>query len=251
MPSMHRSFTIPTSSADNSTVNISLYEPSLTGDNLGHKTWAAAYLLSKRLCRLKDYIPCLARPQQEHSLPRVLELGAGTGLVGLSFAATFRSVVHLTDLDEIVPNLATNIEANKTSLIDAGSMATAYVLNWATLPERVGKDQGYDVIIAADPLYSPEHPQLLVDAIVSQLSPSEDARVIVELPLREAYLGEVRCLWDGMKEKGFELCDEGEEVGYDDWDEGTSEVRCWWGVWRWQQTSERVLLGKPAKEARQ
>ena len=60
-----------------------------------------------------------------------------------------------------------------------------------------------------------------------------DARVVVELPLREAYAGEMEEMKGRMKEKGLRIVDQGDESGWDDWGRigGIGEVRCWWGVW--------------------
>ena len=67
------------------------------------------------------------------------------------------------------------------------------------------------------------------------------ARVVVELPLRSDRYPppEHEALRARMREVGFVLGEEGEEVGFDDWEEprpggGQLEVRCWWSVWRWK-----------------
>ena len=231
-PSLTSSFTLSGLTKD---VTIVLHEPSMTGDNLGHKTWAAAYLLSKRAHQLGSVIPCLSSSSSvEDGEPiRVLELGAGTGLSGLAFASIFKSTVHLTDLEEIVPNLASNISANEESIERAGSSASAFTLDWANISTTVSEDSKYELVVAADPLYSPEHPMLLVGTIVCYLRRNDSSRVVIELPLREAYQPEVQALRRIMEEKGFELTHEGEDTGYDDWDDGRREVRCWWGIWRW------------------
>jgi len=67
------------------------------------------------------------------------------------------------------------------------------------------------------------------------LDRSPDARFVVELPLREIYMPEVKEFWSLMVEKDFLLVHEGEEIGRHDWGgevEG-QEVKCWWGIWRW------------------
>ena len=65
------------------------------------------------------------------------------------------------------------------------------------------------------------------------------ARVVIELPFRSAEPSEHEGLRGRMREEGFVLVEEGEEVGYDDWEDlrvsgGQLEVRCWWSVWRWR-----------------
>lgn len=232
-----------------SSISISLHEPSLTSDNLGHKTWLASYLLAKRLPLLRHHLPLLrplsklGRPSRSSAPPteplQILELGAGTGLVGITAAAVFPSVsVHLTDLPAITPNLQDNVSRHIQSGLDFDECrnVTVGVLDWSDLPSEVGTLRKYDVIIAADPLYSPLHPVWLVNTIALFLKGGQHARVIVELPLREVYTFEVEDFRTRMGEAGFILVEDGEEVGFEDWGQCTSEgdqleINCWWGVW--------------------
>jgi hypothetical protein len=203
MPAMSRVFAVPTSCGQEYT--LTLHEPSLTSDNLGMKTWVSSYLLSQRLNSLLEPTPQLVpstadtptpTPDSDRTL-RALELGAGTGLVGLSFAALRgkSANIHLTDLPEIVPNLSHNAALNVELLNKTAATVTTGVLDWSASPETPPTaEQQYDLILAADPLYSPEHPRLLVDTIAVWLSRGLDARVVLEMPLRDAYLPQVQDL---------------------------------------------------------
>lgn len=254
-------------------ISISLHEPSLTSDNLGHKTWLASYLLAKRLVLLRRHLPLpppLLHPSLESELAKpkppiesssaitastsepfqILELGAGTGLVGITAAALFPSAsLHLTDLPAIVPNLQANVSRNifsEKSDFDGSRNVTVGVLDWSDLPrseakveaevENEGLRRRYDLIIAADALYSPSHPTWLVNTINLFLRRQRNARVIIELPLREGYATEVQDFRTRMSETGLVLIEDGEEVGVEDWQGATEgdqqEVKCWWGVWR-------------------
>ncbi|KKK15939.1 putative glucose-inducible SAM-dependent methyltransferase Rrg1 [Aspergillus ochraceoroseus] len=243
MPAMSRVFVIPTSSGEELT--LTLHEPSLTADNLGMKTWVSSYLLSRRLHTLPDSTPQLIpsasiTPTSGRTL-RALELGAGTGLVGLSFAALRgkSATVHLTDLPEIVPNLSHNVSLNVELLTNTAATTTTGVLDWCVTPEPLPvPEEQYDLILAADPLYSPSHPQWLVDTIAVWLGRGLDARVVLEMPLRDAYLPQVEELRQRMGHLGLAVVEEGEETGYDDWetaDGGALAVRCWWSVWGWSE----------------
>ncbi|KAK5121238.1 hypothetical protein LTR85_005404 [Meristemomyces frigidus] len=233
-------------------LQIRLHEPALTADNLGLKTWASSYLLAKRLVALKYSLPPLAQGAA------ILELGAGTGLVGIAAAAVFKTDVFLTDLPDIVPNLERNAKANSLAIAShgGGEVHTA-VLDWSdpavfTLPPTADAGSpgpaprhSFPLILAADPIYSPEHPRLLVQAIAHHLSLGEDARVVVEMPIRDAYAAEREDFRDRMRGLGLGVVGEGEEVGFDDWgaaggcgrggegEEELAEVRCWWSVWGW------------------
>jgi lysine methyltransferase len=242
MPALSRAFTIPTSSGESFT--LTLHEPTLTSDNLGTKTWVSSYLLSRRLHSLLEATPTLVSPtaadQRERSLQRVLELGAGTGLVGLSFAALRPSAsVHLTDLPEIVPNLAYNVTLNAELLSNAQATVTTGVLDWSVPSDPLPvKNEKYDIILSADPLYSSEHPKWLAETIDCWLSRKLDSRVIVEMPLRDAYLPQVQEFRHRMIDIGLVAIENGQEVGHDDWENADGEpleVICWWSVWAWSE----------------
>ncbi|KAL4909918.1 hypothetical protein BDW74DRAFT_165234 [Aspergillus multicolor] len=237
MPAMSRVFAIPASSGEELT--LTLHEPSLTADNLGMKTWVSSYLLSRRLHSLLESTPQLVpsstttpTPNSDRTL-RALELGAGTGLVGLSFAALRGETarIHLTDLPEIVPNLSHNAALNIELLTRSAATVTTGVLDWSASPETPpAAEEQYDLILAADPLYSPEHPRLLADTIAIWLSRGLDARVVLEMPLRDAYLPQVQDLRQRLGKIGLAVVEEGEETGYDDWetaDGAAVAVRCW------------------------
>lgn len=226
---MFRTFTIPTSTT--SSVPITLREPSLTADNLGHKTWLASYLLAKRLPSLAPYLPAFERGG------RVIELGAGTGLVGVAIAAMFNVHVHLTDLPAIVPNLLANVTAN-TLNITQGSTSVGE-LDWSISRDCCSQEhEAYDVVVAADPLYSPQHPAWLVATIDRVLKRDLAARVVIELPLREAYAPEISELKSRMAASGLMMLVQENEHGFEDWEGNQrgmekTEVGCWWAVWRW------------------
>ena len=219
-------------------VELSIHEPALTADNLGFKTWASSFLLAKRLTSLQSNLPAIEEDGA------VLELGAGTGLVGMSAAVVFRRHVILTDLPAIVPNLDRNVRANAAHISARGGFLSTAVLDWSkpedftlcedtTLPAN-----SFPLILVADPVYSTEHPTLLVTAIRYHLSKDADARVIIELPLRDAFSAERQDLRDRMEREGLAIISQGDEIGHDDWSSGKSdepaEVKCWWSVWAWR-----------------
>ena len=215
-------------------VQLTLHEPPMTADNLGLKTWASSYLLAKQLCLLRQHIPDLAQDAA------ILELGAGTGLVGMAAALVFRRHTVLTDLPEIVPNLEQNARSNSEVISSCGGSASAAVLDW-TRPDELelasfdGSPNSFPLIVVADPIYSPDHPRMLVDAIKCHLSMDKSARVVIELPLRDAYADERQDLRDRLAGIGLRIVEQGEEIGYDDWSAGQgeelSEVKCWWSIW--------------------
>lgn len=212
-------------------LSVTLHEPSLTGDNLGLKTWTSSLLLAKRLQELSRHLPSPDGP-----CVRALELGAGTGLAGIAAACIWKADVTLTDLPQIVGNLGRNVGANSDMVEKAGGRVQTAILDWSD-PTSTPKSDGerFPVIFAADPLYSPEHPRLLVDTVLRWLRWEWHSCLILELPLREGYDVERRELKRRLQDCGFILRDEGEDRGFDDWQgrEGQlQEVRCSWSVWQ-------------------
>jgi len=207
----------------------------MTEDNLGLKTWTSSLLLAKRLPALRRLLPTF-EGGQPRSRPRVLELGAGTGLVGIAAACLWEASVTLTDLPEIVGNLEQNVQRNALRIEASCGTATVRALDWSDdsqIPED--ENERFPLILAADPLYSPEHPKMLSETVGRWLCRTREARFILELPLRHAYDDEREDLKRRLREQGLQVEAEGEETGYDDWqgrDGEMIEVRCSWTVWR-------------------
>lgn len=241
MGALSRTFRIPTSSKP---FDLEIHEPALTGDDLGLKTWAASYLLAKRLHTF-HLVPSVPEDQI-----RVLELGSGTGLVGLAMAGLGADVV-LTDLPSICSNLARNVQQNNEIVRLSGGSAQAAILDWTdpttcepfpgsgNTPETRPMSSKFPLILAADSLYSPDHPRMLVDTIKVWLTEDSHAKVIVEFPYRDAYLPEIQDFRRRMTDIGLQILEEGEEKGYDDWGrsgpnedpEENALVTCWWSCW--------------------
>jgi predicted nicotinamide N-methyase len=221
MPSMTRSFQITTE------LIVKLHEPSLTGDNLGLKTWTSSLLLARLLPRLQELIP------RDH---RILELGSGTGLLGLSAACLWKAEVLLTDLPEVVTNLETNLFLNSGTVTSHGGSVSATALDWSDETDVLKHNlERFQVIIAADPIYSPDHPRILVDTISRWLTFDKDARVVLTLPLRPHYDQERSELRRLLTQANLSMLLEGTETGYDDWytqDGSQAEVECWWSIWQ-------------------
>ena len=146
--------------------------------------------------------------------------------------------IHLTDLPFILPNLQHNIQQNASLIESTGSTITAGELDWSEVPalrEEEDEEEKYDIILAADSLYAPEHSAWVVRTMGRYLRKGLSSRAFVELPLRpgSVYPQDFR---RGMEGKGFEVSEEGEERGYDDWEDEEGEgieVRCWYSVWAW------------------
>lgn len=234
MPAMTRHFQITEH------LSVALHEPSLTGDNLGLKTWVASLLLSRRLRGLEGWVfgeesKGEGEGDGERG-KRVLELGSGTGLVGISAACLWGCDVVATDLEEIVPNLRRNVDLNEEIVSRVGGSIEARALDWANEMDGPASGQDrYEVILVADPIYSSEHPKILVNAIRRWLKYSPESRLVIELPLRTHYVDERAELKELLRSSGLETVANGKETGQDDWldEEGNpAEVECEWTIWQ-------------------
>lgn len=186
---------------------ILLREPSLTADNLGLKTWGSSYILARRLA---------ANQHKDYLKGSVLELGAGTGLVGM-VACVLGFPSMLTDLNEIVPNLKANVELNNIASAEVDE------LDWSDpsgFIERRGHLK-FDTIILSDPLYSSRHPPWIVNMINKFLSSGSEARILLQLPIRRKFEDERQNLWNLLSENGYTVKEEEQETGFDDFGETT------------------------------
>ncbi|GEQ68467.1 hypothetical protein JCM33374_g2135 [Metschnikowia sp. JCM 33374] len=199
-PEMLRSIEIPSLPT-----KLLLKEPSLTSDNLGLKTWGSSFILGSRLA---------SQPHKNYLLDPVLELGAGTGLVGM-VACCLGHPTTLTDLAEIVPNLQSNIDSNE---IENAHVAELDWSNPSSFLEKFGNLK-FSTIILSDPLYSSQHPQWIVNMLDLFLSHKNDSRVLLQVPVRRSFEQERASLWSLMEKHGYVVEEECEEHGYDDFGE--------------------------------
>lgn len=231
-------FKIPLS--DTEKVDIKIYVPAIRAQGLDLTPWASTYVLAGILYKL-GIEPVVPNGQNIH----ILELGAGIGLVGLVGSMIWQRQVILTDLKPIVPGLAVNIDLNSKLLIDHKGSADAGELDWDKPRDLILQDgtrldsekNKASIIIAADTIYSDDHPPMLAQTILEWLAPGPQSRFILTLPLRVAYLDQIRHLWELLEQGGLESFAEGKEeaaeVGSDAWDD---EKLCEWSIWRWKET---------------
>ena len=186
---------------------IKLKEPSLTNDNLGLKTWGSSLVLANRLINKNNL-------GDEYLSGPGLELGSGTGLVGI-ISSILGYETYLTDLIEIVPNLQDNVQLNN---IDAN----VDELNWcnpSSFITKYGEDKKFNTIVLSDPIYSSKHPYWVVDMVEKFInSKNSSARVLIQIPLRPKFEDERSLLWELMN-KNFTEIEIEIESGFDDFGE--------------------------------
>lgn len=150
--------------------HLDLLEGEAQSNDSGALIWDAGNVLS-------EYLSCNAA---QVSGKRILELGSGTGVVGLTAASLGAADVILTDKPELMQLLEQNIEAN-----DLTSNARATPLLWGEDVATACDDAVLkaDIIIGSDLLYAPESFELLLDTML-QVCESHDTQVWLAYPIR-------------------------------------------------------------------
>ena len=227
-------------------VQVDINVPKLRAENLHFQTWGSARVLAGQLHTINLHAETFDRREGEPGID-ILELGAGTGLAGLAAAALWQKQAILTDLAPFIPGLAQNIDVNQEILALRGAKVLSGALDWnspSDLPifsydsSEISKTLSSNtdkasVVIAADTLYSEDHPRMLANAIFAWLRPGPASRVIVCYPLRVAYLDIIRDLWRILEEGGLEAVLEGREEIMDEvWDDERLHE---WCVFRWKE----------------
>ncbi|XP_070814948.1 EEF1A lysine methyltransferase 3-like [Chaetodon trifascialis] len=126
----------------------------LFGANLGvaAPVWEAAL----HLCRH------LGERSVELKGKRIIELGAGTGVVGI-LAARLGALVTLTDLPLALPQLQANVSANMPSSGWPATLPTILPLSWGE--DHLNFLSDWDLVLCADIIYLPETYPLLVETL--------------------------------------------------------------------------------------
>ncbi|XP_032369015.1 EEF1A lysine methyltransferase 3 [Etheostoma spectabile] len=126
----------------------------LFGANLGvaAPVWEAAL----HLCRYFEEQSIELRGK------RIIELGAGTGVVGI-LAARLGAVVTLTDLPLALHQLQVNISANMPSSGWPTSLPTVLPLSWGE--DHMNFSSDWDLVLCADIIYLPKTYPLLVETL--------------------------------------------------------------------------------------
>ena len=136
--------------------------------------WTAAIQLSK-------YIEAAAARGDIPHGATMVEIGSGTGLVGLVGAAVGGSV-SVTDLDYVIPRLERNVAANVEVLSQRGSTCPVKVapLHWGETD--VSPFVPCDYVLACEVIYSDTTVPLLVQALKDLSTPQ--TTVILAYDLR-------------------------------------------------------------------
>lgn len=142
----------------------------LPSQGLSFQLWPAA----SALVSLLDQNPSTLLLPSLNSPLRILEIGSGTGLVGIAAAAILGAHVTLTDLPHVLPNLRFNAEANAGVIAALGGSVDVRQLIWGDEGDQLSVSTEFDAVMASDVVYY-EH---LIDPLLKTLSWSVEGEVV-------------------------------------------------------------------------
>ncbi|KAI0653585.1 hypothetical protein C8Q70DRAFT_599722 [Cubamyces menziesii] len=165
---------------------------------VGAHTWGSACLLAEMIAETPQRFGLLPSADNNQAGLRILELGAGTGLVSTIVATDYHPAV--------LENLIHNIKANFPDGIASGVSLSAHALDWSIFAEEAScpptldapLDEPFDVIFGADIVYETAHARWIRNTVSALLRrpTAGGARPCFHLliPLRPTHILEARAI---------------------------------------------------------
>jgi len=172
-----RTFSFPSGDGSRSTVDVELNDAVLLDDDhtsVGLQSWGSAIMLARMISADPARFSLLLK-DEARSL-RVLELGAGTGMLSIVTARILHSnlpppIIIATDYHPVVmANLSANVRANFSARSCARLPVTVQTLDWEEPVYLAPFDERFDVVLAADVIYHPEHARLIKKCVERALA---------------------------------------------------------------------------------
>jgi predicted nicotinamide N-methyase len=139
--------------------------------SVGLQSWASSIILAERMCANPSKFGFEATGEKNL---RVLELGAGTGLLSITAAQILARTQ--TDTPPIIvatdfhPGVLANLQRNVDTNNDAGGVLVRE-LDWSRPNlDDAPLDQAFDVILAADVVYEPPHASWIASCATALLA---------------------------------------------------------------------------------
>ncbi|TDL26377.1 hypothetical protein BD410DRAFT_783415 [Rickenella mellea] len=143
--------------------------------SVGLQSWASSIILSRMICEDTTSFGLRNPPStgSPHSL-RILELGAGTGLLSIvARKMTFSKSVQIIATDyhaNVLANLRRNVHTNFPLLHSNRPPVEVHTFDWQHPTFSEPFDQTFDVILAADVIYHVSHARWIHDCVSRLLS---------------------------------------------------------------------------------
>jgi len=157
------SFASPSSSGGTRSIEVQLNDAPLSSvdhTSVGLQSWGSAVLLAECICATPHRFELPIGDEKGRPL-RVLELGAGTGLLSIVVAKLVRflsvSVIATDYHPDVLANLTANVHANFPSTPISQLPVQVHVLDWQCPDSTHLLHDNFDIILAADVIYHPEH----------------------------------------------------------------------------------------------
>lgn len=132
---------------------------------------------------------------------KVLEVGAGCGIVGIAFAQLRKSEMVLTDLEDAQEILQSNVDV-ATPL--AGSSIRRQVLEWGPSIEALS-EPSFDLVLVSDCIYNPDSSLLLVESLLELSKHNSNLLILVGFKRRH---DADDLFFTRMQETGFTVVEE-------------------------------------------
>lgn len=141
--------------------------PLLTEDHtsVGLQSWGSSIILAEQICTAPDTYG-LSLPSHGKKL-RILELGAGTGLLSIAAGKLLQSLSPEIVATDYHPSVLRNLEANVATNFPISCETSIAVtpLDWQKPVFDAPLHEPFDVILAADVIYHPEHAKWIKDCV--------------------------------------------------------------------------------------
>ncbi|KAF8464615.1 putative methyltransferase-domain-containing protein [Kalaharituber pfeilii] len=149
-----------------------------TGDSIARHIWDGGFALSAYLAQYYELrtgsLTILHQKLQQTNNLKIVELGSGSGIVGLTLTALKSNCrVLLTDLESAEEVVQRNLECSQTQW---QGVAAFQVFDWN---DSLPPSQPPDIILVADCTYNPDSAALLVQAMRRCVSGSRDTIVVL------------------------------------------------------------------------
>ncbi|CAI9780534.1 unnamed protein product [Fraxinus pennsylvanica] len=171
-------------------INSTIVIRQLPSQGLSFKLWPAATTLvtlldSNQSC-ITNSISVVFNGSDaiQHRRIRILELGSGTGVVGIAAAAILGASVTVTDLPHVLPNMQFNVDANAKTLKLHGGAAEVAALSWGDTQNMEAIGREFDMIMGSDIVYHDHLYEPLLETLKFFLLKSEKKIVFLMAHLK-------------------------------------------------------------------